>query len=49
MRTKISDRQTPAIETTAQAADNRRSIRHYDRTPIPAADLRELLDRKSVV
>ena len=43
MRTKISDRQTPAIETTAQAADNRRSIRHYDRTPIPAADLRELL------
>ena len=24
-------------------ADNRRSIRHYDRTPIPAADLRELL------
>ena len=43
MRTKISDRQTSAIETTAQAADNRRSIRHYDRTPIPAADLRELL------
>ena len=43
MRTKISDRQTPAIEATAQAADNRRSIRHYERTPIPAADLRELL------
>ena len=43
MRTKISDRQTSAIETTARAADNRRSIRHYDRTPIPAADLRELL------
>ena len=43
MRTNTIDRPTPPIDAAAMAADNRRSIRQYESTPIPQADLTELL------
>jgi nitroreductase len=43
MRTSLDDGNTATQVTAAQAADNRRSIRAYDPTPIPEQDLRELL------
>ena len=43
MRTNTIDRPTKPIDAAAVAADNRRSIRQYESTPIPRADLTELL------
>ena len=43
MRTTAIDRPTAVIGAAAQAADRRRSIRQYESSPIPNADLRELL------
>ena len=43
MRTNLDDGNTATQVTAAQAADNRRSIRTFEPTPIPEADLRELL------
>ena len=42
MRTNVLDLET-TITGAAEAADSRRSIRHYESTPIAEADLRELL------
>lgn len=42
MRTEVFDLET-TILGAAEAADSRRSIRHYEATPIAEADLRELL------
>lgn len=41
MRTKLTD--TIDVVTAAEAADTRRSIRHYEAREIPEAELRELL------
>jgi nitroreductase len=43
MRINDEDGNTATQLSAAQAADNRRSIRQYSPTPIPEADLRELL------
>lgn len=43
MRTNLDDGDLATQTSAAQAADHRRSIRQYDQTPIPEADLRELL------
>ena len=43
MRTNTIDRTTERVDTAAIAADHRRSIRQYESTPIPQADLTELL------
>lgn len=43
MRTNTIYRTTPRINAAAVAADHRRSIRQYEPTPIPQADLTELL------
>jgi nitroreductase len=43
MSTNAHARQTVATANAADAADHRRSIRQYDPTRIPEADLRELL------
>lgn len=43
MRTNTLDRATRPLDAAANAADNRRSIRQYESTPIPQADLTELL------
>ena len=43
MRTNIIDPPTTRIDAAAMAADHRRSIRLYESTPIPQADLTELL------
>ncbi len=43
MRTKVNDQISTASVTAEAAAESRRSIRKYEATPIPTADLRELL------
>jgi nitroreductase len=43
MRTKLVDGDIVARSTAAEAADVRRSVRHYAPTEIPQSDLRELL------
>ena len=43
MRTSVISRQGETRSSAEQAADRRRSIRSYESTPIPEADLRELL------
>jgi len=43
MRINSGDASVFTQPTAAQAADTRRSIRQYESTPIPEADLRELL------
>ena len=43
MRINSEESGIATIPTAAQAADSRRSIRQYEPTPIPEADLRELL------
>jgi nitroreductase len=43
MRTNIDEGNTVTQPTAAQAADSRRSVRQYEPTPIPEAELRELL------
>ena len=43
MPTNTLDRSAPSSNAVAMAADHRRSIRKYESTPIPQADLTELL------
>lgn len=43
MRTNVVDHTSRATGTAEAAAESRRSIRKYESTPIPTADLRELL------
>ena len=43
MRTSFDDAQVTTQVSAAEAAESRRSIRSYEPTPIPEADLRELL------
>ena len=43
MRTNVLDFETTTTDAADEAADRRRSIRHYESTPIAEADLRELL------
>ena len=43
MRTNTIEANTTRRDTAAMAADRRRSIRQYESTPIPQADLTELL------
>ncbi len=43
MRTTTLDHTAAHIDTASKAADNRRSIRQYESTPIPQGELQELL------
>lgn len=43
MRTNVRDRESTVVGATGKAAESRRSIRQYEASAIPEADVRELL------